>query len=215
MNRWRSSVFLIWTRMYLYITVYSPLLFCVFFLLLLLVFLDSCRGGFCLFERRAFFASRPLSFLFLSFSAHLKERKKKQTKEKTEKFCLHFRVVNFTWKRKKLSDANKRERECVVAEIEKYDRRKSPKRRRSIEEGTFPFLLSFCVLWCFVREEREKREPKKTKKERKNSLGPKKSGFSRTSKRASKEGGYKIFCWIVSKTFHSIIIGQFKFQLAS
>ena len=50
-------------------------------------------------------------------------------------------------------------------------------------------MLSFCVLWCFVREEREKREPKKRKKKRKNSLGPKKSGFSRTSKRAAKEGG--------------------------
>ena len=176
MNRWRSSVFFIWTRMYLYITVYPPLLFCLCFF--------SSSSSSCFFgtlakevfafsikkrerKRRAFFCvSRPS--LFSSFPAPLKETKKKSS------------FFSSTIWREQTN-----ERECV-AEIEKYDRRKSPKRRRSIEEGTFPFLLCRFVflfmLFRFERRERKGNHQKSPKKERKNSLvGPKNSGSSSSS----------------------------------
>lgn len=163
MNRWRSSVFFIWTRMYLYITVYPPLLFCVFFLLLLLlVFLGLLqKGGFCLFDQKkrkkekSFFL-RFSSSLFSSFPGAFERDKKKESSF----------FSSTIWREQT------NERECV-AEIEKCDRRKSPKRRRSIEEGTFPFSLCRFVflflitnLFRFERREREKREPPKNQKEK-------------------------------------------------
>ena len=138
-------------------------------------------------KRRAFFCvSRPS--LFSSFPAPLKETKKKSS------------FFSSTIWREQTN-----ERECV-AEIEKYDRRKSPKRRRSIEEGTFPFLLCRFVflflirmLFRFERRERKGNHQKSPKKERKNSLGPKNSGSSSSSsffcsknEPPKNEGGYKI-----------------------
>ena len=198
MNRWRSSVFFIWTRMYLYITVYPPLLFCVF---------SSSSSSSCFFgtlakgeevfafsikkrerKRRAFF-SRFSSSLFSSSSGTFERDKKKESSF----------FSSTIWREQT------NERECV-AEIEKYDRRKSPKRRRSIEEGTFPFLLCRFVflflirmLFRFERRERKGNQQKSPKKERKNSLGPKNSGSSSSSsffcsknEPPKNEGGYKI-----------------------
>ena len=199
MNRWRSSVFFIWTRMYLYITVYPPLLFCLCFF--------SSSSSSCFFgtlakevfafsikkrerKRRAFFTFLVLSFLVLS--RRLWKRQKKESSF----------FSSTIWREQT------NERECV-AEIEKYDRRKSPKRRRSIEEGTFPFLLCRFVflflirmLFRFERRERKGNHQKSPpKKERKNSLvGPKNySGSSSSSsffcsknEPPKNEGGYKI-----------------------
>ena len=203
MNRWRSSVFFIWTRMYLYITVYPPLLFCVFFLLLLLlVFLGLLQEEVFAFsikkrerEKSFFCVSRPL------FSRPFQRLWKRQKKESSF-------FSSTIWREQT------NERECV-AEIEKYDRRKSPKRRRSIEEGTFPFLLCRFVFVfdqdvVSFREEREKREPPKKPQKRKKSFGPKKSVSSSKKKtlllsvpkRAAKERrGLQNKFWIVSKTF--------------
>ena len=212
MNRWRSSVFFIWTRMYLYITVYPPLLFCVCF------FSSSSSCFFGTLAKEVF-----------AFSIKKRERKRRAF------FCvsrpLFSRPFRRLWKRQKKEGSffsstiwreQTNERECV-AEIEKYDRRKSPKRRRSIEEGTFPFLLCRFVflflirmLFRFERRERKGNHQKSPKKERKNSLGPKNSGSfffflfqKKTSRQRQKErrGVTNIF-WIVSKTFsyHSIII---------
>lgn len=171
-----------------------------FFFFFFLFFWDSCKG-FCLFDqkkkekRRAFFCvSRPS--LFSSFPAPLKETKKKSS------------FFSSTIWREQTN-----ERECV-AEIEKYDRRKSPKRRRSIEEGTFPFLLCRFVFLFFdqdvvsFREEREKEPPKKPKKGKKKFSRSKKFGFLffffffLFQKRAAKERrGLQNKFWIVSKTF--------------
>ena len=195
MNRWRSSVFFIWTRMYLYITVYPPLLFCLCFF--------SSSSSSCFFG--------TLAKEVFAFSIKKRERKRRAF------FCvsrpLFSRPFRRLWKRQKkelsffsstIWREQTNERECV-AEIEKYDRRKSPKRRRSIEEGTFPFLLCRFVFLFFdqdvvsFREEREKEPPKSPKKERKNSLGPKNSGSSSSSsffcsknEPPKNEGGYKI-----------------------
>ena len=179
MNRWRSSVFFIWTRMYLYITVYPPLLFCLCFF--------SSSSSSCFFgtlakevfafsikkrERKRSFFLRFSSLSFLVLSGAFERDKKKESSF----------FSSTIWREQT------NERECV-AEIEKYDRRKSPKRRRSIEEGTFPFLLCRFVflflirmLFRFERRERKGNHQKSPKKERKNSLvGPKNSGSSSSS----------------------------------
>ena len=178
MNRWRSSVFFIWTRMYLYITVYPPLLFCLCFF--------SSSSSSC------FFGTLAKVFAF-----SIKKRKKREELFFAFLVPLFSRPFRRLWKRQKKESSffsstiwreQTNERECV-AEIEKYDRRKSPKRRRSIEEGTFPFLLCRFVflflirmLFRFERRERKGNHQKSPKKERKNSLvGPKNSGSSSSS----------------------------------
>lgn len=98
MNRWRSSVFFIWTRMYLYITVYPPLLFCLCFF--------SSSSSSCFFgtlakevfafsikkrERKRSFFLRFSSLSFLVLSGAFERDKKKR--------ALFFLL---------LSDANKR-----------------------------------------------------------------------------------------------------------
>ena len=214
MNRWRSSVFFIWTRMYLYITVYPPLLFCyVFFLLLLLVFLGLLQEEVFAFsikkrerKRRAFFCvSRPSS-LFSSFPALWKRQKKESS------------FFSSTIWREQTN-----ERECV-AEIEKYDRRKSPKRRRSIEEGTFPFLLCRFVFVfdqdvVSFREEREKREPPKKPKRKEKILSVQKIrvplllfSVPKTSRQRTTKGLQNKF-WIVSKTFISLNYNNWAIQI--
>ena len=116
MNRWRFSVFLIWTRMYLYITVYSPLLFCVFFSSSSSCFFwDSCKRRFLPSrskkekeERESFFFvsppslfSRPFGaerdkkkalFFFFSCPLFLKQQEHKTTTKK-EKYLLQSSVV--------------------------------------------------------------------------------------------------------------------------
>ena len=160
MNRWRSSVFFIWTRMYLYITVYPPLLFCLCFFS---SSSSSCffgtlaKGRFLPFrskkekEREAFFCvSRPS--LFSSFPAPLKETKKKlffffyyltRTNERT-------RMRRWDWKVRQEEESKK-----TTLDWRRY--------------FSF-FVVSFCVLvfWsgcCFVsRGEREKGTTKKAQK---------------------------------------------------
>ena len=180
MNRWRSSVFFIWTRMYLYITVYPPLLFCLCFF--------SSSSSSCFFG--------TLAKEVFAFS--IKKKRKKEKSFFLRFSSLSFLVLSGAFERDKKKESSffsstiwreqTNERECV-AEIEKYDRRKSPKRRRSIEEGTFPFLLCRFVflflirmLFRFERRERKGNHQKSPKKERKNSLvGPKNSGSSSSS----------------------------------
>ena len=175
-----------------------------FFFFFFLFFWDSCKGEVFAFsikkrerKRRAFFCvSRPL------FSRPFRRLWKRQKKEGSF-------FSSTIWREQT------NERECV-AEIEKYDRRKSPKRRRSIEEGTFPFLLCRFVflflirmLFRFERRERKGNHQKSPKKERKNSLGPKNSGsfffFLFQKKRAAKdrknEGGLQIFSGSCRKLF--------------
>lgn len=181
----------------------SPFLFMFFFFFFFFLFFwDSCKGGFCLFDQKKrkkeksfFLRFSSLSFLVLS-GAFERDKKKSSFFSST------------IWREQT------NERECV-AEIEKYDRRKSPKRRRSIEEGTFPFLLCRFVFLFFdqdvvsFREEREKREPpKKPKKGKKKFSRSKKFGFLffffffLFQKRAAKERrGLQNKFWIVSKTF--------------
>ena len=206
MNRWRSSVFFIWTRMYLYITVYPPLLFCLCFF--------SSSSSSCFFgtlakevfafsikkrerKRRAFFCvSRPS--LFSSFPAPLKETKKRElffffyyltrTNERT-------RMRRWDWKVRQEEESKK-----TTLDWRRY--------------FSF-FVVSFCVLVfdqdvVSFREEREKREPpKKPKKGKKKfSRRSKKFGFLffffffLFQKRAAKERrGLQNKFWIVSKTF--------------
>ena len=179
MNRWRSSVFFIWTRMYLYITVYPPLLFCVvfFLLLLLLVFLGLLQRRFLPFrskkekEREAFFCvSRPS--LFSSFPAPLKETKKRElffffyyltrTNERT-------RMRRWDWKVRQEEESKK-----TTLDWRRY--------------FSF-FVVSFCVLVfdqdvVSFREEREKREPPKK---------PPKKGKKKFSRRSKKLFGFLFF----------------------
>ena len=172
----------------------SPFLFMFFFFFFFFLFFwDSCKGGFCLFDQK----KRKKEKLFFAFLVPLFSRPFRRLWKRQKKESSFFSST--IWREQT------NERECV-AEIEKYDRRKSPKRRRSIEEGTFPFLLCRFVFVfdqdvVSFREEREKREPpKKPKKERKNSLvGPKNSGSSSSSsffcsknEPPKNEGGYKI-----------------------
>ena len=221
MNRWRSSVFFIWTRMYLYITVYPPLLFCLCFF--------SSSSSSCFFgtlakevfafsikkrerKRRAFFCvSRPS--LFSSFPAPLKETKKRElffffyyltrTNERT-------RMRRWDWKVRQEEESKK-----TTLDWRRY--------------FSF-FVVSFCVLVfdqdvVSFREEREKREPpKKPKKKEKILSSVQKirvpllllSFFCSKNWAAKERRGLQNKFWIVSKTFtRSIIIGQFKFQLAS
>lgn len=178
MNRWRSSVFFIWTRMYLYITVYPPLLFCLCFFSSSSssCFFGTLAKGFCLFDQK----KRKKEKLFFAFLVPLFSRPFRRLWKRQKKESSFFSST--IWREQT------NERECV-AEIEKYDRRKSPKRRRSIEEGTFPFLLCRFVflflirmLFRFERRERKGNHQKSPKKERKNSLvGPKNSGSSSSS----------------------------------
>ena len=156
----------------------SPFLFMFFFFFFFFLFFwDSCKGGFCLFDQKKEKEREELFFAFLVplFSRPFRRLWKRQKKESSF-------FSSTIWREQT------NERECV-AEIEKYDRRKSPKRRRSIEEGTFPFLLWRFVflflirmLFRFERRERKGNHQKSPKKERKNSLvGPKNSGSSSSS----------------------------------
>ena len=94
------------------------------------------------------------------------------------------------------------------------------------------FVVSFCVLVfdqdvVSFREEREKREPSKKEKRKEKSLSVQKIRFPPRQKklfffflfqkRAAKErrGLQKNILDRVENFYHSIIIGQFKFQLAS
>ena len=218
MNRWRSSVFFIWTRMYLYITVYSPLLFCVFFLLRLLVFLDSCKRRFFPFRSKKekereelFFAFLVLSFLVLS-GAFERDKKKRE-------LFFFFYYLTRTNKRTRMRRWDWKVRQEEESKKTTLDWRRC---------FSF-FVVSFCVLVfdqdvVSFREEREKREPpKKPKKGKKKFSRSKKFGFLffffffLFQKRAAKErrGLQKNILDRVENFYHSIIIGQFKFQLAS
>ena len=222
MNRWRSSVFFIWTRMYLYITVYSPLLFCVFFLLRLLVFLDSCKRRFFPFRSKKekereelFFAFLVLSFLVLSFRRLWKRQKKRE-------LFFFFYYLTRTNKRTRM-----RRWDCKVRQEEE-----SKKTTLDWRRCFSFFVVSFCVLVfdqdvVSFREEREKREPSKKQKRKEKSLSVQKIRFPPRQKklfffflfqkRAAKErrGLQKNILDRVENFYHSIIIGQFKFQLAS
>lgn len=155
----------------------SPFLFMFFFFFFFFLFFwDSCKGGFCLFDQK----KRKKEKLFFAFLVPLFSRPFRRLWKRQKKESSFFSST--IWREQT------NERECV-AEIEKYDRRKSPKRRRSIEEGTFPFLLCRFVflflirmLFRFERRERKGNHQKSPKKERKNSLvGPKNSGSSSSS----------------------------------
>ena len=205
MNRWRSSVFFIWTRMYLYITVYPPLLFCVvfFLLLLLLVFLGLLQRRFLPFRSKKekereelFFAFLVLSFLVLSGAF---ERDKKKS-------SLFFLL---------LSDANKRTNANASLRLKSTTGGRVQKDDARLKKVLFLFccvVLCSCF-WsgcCFVsRGEREKGTTKKAKKERKNSLGSKNSGSSSSSsffcskknEPPKNEGGLQIFSGSCRKLF--------------
>ena len=180
----------------------SPFLFMFFFFFFFFLFFwDSCKGGFCLFDQK----KRKKEKLFFAFLVPLFSRPFRRLWKRQKKESSFFSST--IWREQT------NERECV-AEIEKYDRRKSPKRRRSIEEGTFPFLLCRFVFLFFdqdvvsFREEREKEPPKKPKKGKKKFSRSKKFGFLffffffLFQKRAAKERrGLQNKFWIVSKTF--------------
>ena len=223
MNRWRSSVFFIWTRMYLYITVYPPLLFCVF---------SSSSSSSCFFgtlakgeevfafsikkrERREelfFRVSRPL--FSRPLPAPLKETKKKR--------ALFFLL---------LSDANKQTNANASLRLKSTTGGRVQKDDARLKKVLFLFccvVLCSCF-WsgcCFVsRGEREKGTTKKAKKEkilsrskkvgfphRKNSLLLFSVPKTRAAKRTKGVTKYSGSC---RKLLSLIIIGQFKFQLAS
>jgi len=219
MNRWRSSVFFIWTRMYLYITVYPPLLFCLCFF----SSSSSCffgtlaRGGFCLFDQKkrkkekSFFL-RFSSFLsFLVLSGALKETKKESS--------LFFLL---------LSDANKQTNANASLRLKSTTGGRVQKDDARLKKVLFLFccvvLCLFLIRMLFRFERRERKgNHQKSQKGKKKFSRSKKFGFLffffLFQKRAAKERrrGYKINSGSCRKLLsHSIIIiGQFKFQLAS
>lgn len=182
----------------------SPFLFMFFFFFFFFLFFwDSCKGGFCLFDQK----KRKKEKLFFAFLVPLFSRPFRRLWKRQKKKSSFFSST--IWREQT------NERECV-AEIEKYDRRKSPKRRRSIEEGTFPFLLCRFVflflirmLFRFARGEREKGTTKKAQKRKEKILSVQKIRvplllllFSVPKTRAAKERrGLQNKFWIVSKTF--------------
>lgn len=206
MNRWRSSVFFIWTRMYLYITVYPPLLFCLCFF--------SSSSSSCFFgtlakevfafsikkrERKRSFFLRFSSLSFLVLSGAFERDKKKR--------ALFFLL---------LSDANKRTNANASLRLKSTTGGRVQKDDARLKKVLFLFccvVLCSCF-WsgcCFVsRGEREKGTTKKAKKGKKKfSRRSKKFGFLfffffffLFQKRAAKERrGLQNKFWIVSKTF--------------
>lgn len=174
-----------------------------FFFFFFLFFWDSCKGGFCLFDQK----KRKKEKLFFAFLVPLFSRPFRRLWKRQKKESSFFSST--IWREQT------NERECV-AEIEKYDRRKSPKRRRSIEEGTFPFLLCRFVflflirmLFRFERRERKGNHQKSQKRKEKILSSVQKIRvplllllFSVPKTRAAKERrGLQNKFWIVSKTF--------------
>ena len=184
----------------------SPFLFMFFFFFFFFLFFwDSCKG-FCLFDQKKRKKEKSFFLRFSSLSFLVLSGAFERDKKKESSF-----FSSTIWR----EQTNERE---YVAEIEKCDRRKSPKRRRSIEEGTFPFLLCRFVFLFLIRMlfRFERRERKGNHQKRKTKKGKKK--FSRRSKkfgflffffffflfqkRAAKERrGLQNKFWIVSKTF--------------
>ena len=205
MNRWRSSVFFIWTRMYLYITVYPPLLFCVvfFLLLLLLVFLGLLQRRFLPFRSKKekereelFFAFLDLSFLVLSGAF---ERDKKKS-------SLFFLL---------LSDANKRTNANASLRLKSTTGGRVQKDDARLKKVLFLFccvVLCSCF-WsgcCFVSRGEREGTTKKAQKRKEKILSVQKirvpsSFFCSKKKRAAKdrknEGGLQIFSGSCRKLF--------------
>ena len=174
----------------------SPFLFMFFFFFFFLFFWDSCKRRFLPFRSKKEKEREELFFAFLVLPLFSRPFRRFERDKKRE---LSF-FSSTIWREQT------NERECV-AEIEKYDRRKSPKRRRSIEEGAFPFLLCRFVflflirmLFRFERRERKGNHQKSHKKEK--SLSVQKSRFHHRKKKLffflfqneppKNEGGYKI-----------------------
>ena len=205
--------------MYLYITVYPPLLFCLCFF--------SSSSSSCFFGTLAkVFAfsikkrkkREELFFAFLvplfsrPFPAPLKETKKKR--------ALFFLLQ---------SDANKQTNANTSLRLKSATGGRVQKDDARLKKVLFLFC---CVVLCscflirmlFRFERRERRNHQKSpKKERKNSLGPKNSGSSSSSsffcsknEPPKNEGGYKINSGSCRKLLSlNYNWGQFKFQLAS
>ena len=166
MNRWRSSVFFIWTRMYLYITVYPPLLFCLCFF--------SSSSSSCFFgtlakevfafsikkrERKRSFFLRFSSLSFLVLSGAFERDKKKR--------ALFFLL---------LSDANKRTNANASLRLKSTTGGRVQKDDARLKKVLFLFccvVLCSCF-WsgcCFVsRGEREKGTTKKAPQKRKEKI---------------------------------------------
>lgn len=206
MNRWRSSVFFIWTRMYLYITVYPPLLFCLCFF--------SSSSSSCFFgtlakevfafsikkrERKRSFFLRFSSLSFLVLSGAFERDKKKR--------ALFFLL---------LSDANKRTNANASLRLKSTTGGRVQKDDARLKKVLFLFccvVLCSCF-WsgcCFVsRGEREKGTTKKAQKRKEKILSSVQKIrvplllllFSVPKTRAAKERrGLQNKFWIVSKTF--------------
>ena len=213
MNRWRSSVFFIWTRMYLYITVYPPLLFCLCFF----SSSSSCffgtlaRGGFCLFDqkkrKREELFLRFSSSLFSSFPAPLKETKKRE-------LFFFFYYLTRTNKRTRMRRWDWKVRQEEESKKTTLDWRRC---------FSF-FVVSFCVLVfdqdvVSFREEREKREPPKKPKRKEKILSVQKIrvpllllSVPKTSRQRTTKGLQNKF-WIVSKTFISLNYNNWAIQI--
>ena len=205
--------------MYLYITVYPPLLFCLCFF--------SSSSSSCFFgtlakevfafsikkrERKRSFFLRFSSLSFLVLSLRLERDKKKR--------ALFFLL---------LSDANKQTNANASLRLKSTTGGRVQKDDARLKKVLFLFC---CVVLCscflirmlFRFERRERRNHQKSpKKERKNSLGPKNSGSSSSSsffcsknEPPKNEGGYKINSGSCRKLLSlNYNWGQFKFQLAS
>jgi len=191
----------------------SPFLFMFFFFFFFLFFWDSCKRRFLPFRSKKEKEREELFFAFLVLPLFSRPFRRFERDKKRE---LSF-FSSTIWREQT------NERECV-AEIEKYDRRKSPKRRRSIEEGTFPFLLCRFVFVfdqdvVSFREEREKREPPKKPKRKEKILSVQKIrvpllllSVPKTSRQRTTKGLQNKF-WIVSKTFISLNYNNWAIQI--
>lgn len=203
MNRWRSSVFFIWTRMYLYITVYPPLLFCLCFF--------SSSSSSCFFgtlakevfafsikkrERKRSFFLRFSSLSFLVLSGAFERDKKKR--------ALFFLL---------LSDANKRTNANASLRLKSTTGGRVQKDDARLKKVLFLFccvvLCLFLIRMLFRFERRERKgNHQKSQKGKKKFSRSKKFGFLffffffLFQKRAAKERrGLQNKFWIVSKTF--------------
>ena len=206
MNRWRSSVFFIWTRMYLYITVYPPLLFCLCFF--------SSSSSSCFFG--------TLAKEVFAFS--IKKKRKKEKSFFLRFSSLSFLVLSGAFERDKkkralffllLSDANKRTNANASLRLKSTTGGRVQKDDARLKKVLFLFccvVLCSCF-WsgcCFVsRGEREKGTTKKAQKRKEKILSsvqkirvPLLLLFSVPKTRAAKERrGLQNKFWIVSKTF--------------
>ena len=207
MNRWRSSVFFIWTRMYLYITVYPPLLFCLCFF--------SSSSSSCFFG--------TLAKEVFAFS--IKKKRKKEKSFFLRFSSLSFLVLSGAFERDKkkralffllLSDANKRTNANASLRLKSTTGGRVQKDDARLKKVLFLFccvVLCSCF-WsgcCFVsRGEREKGTTKKAQKRKEKILSSVQKIrvplllllFSVPKTRAAKERrGLQNKFWIVSKTF--------------